>query len=264
MIVDFHVHCFPDGLAAKAIAELKAKAGIPQWSDGTIAGIKNSMKKAGISHSVVLSIATRPKQTKKITEWAASIQDHEITAFGSVHPESAEWKEELTILKDLGIKGIKLHPEYQEFFVDDERMYPIYDAAFSLGFIIVLHAGADLGYPAPYHCTPQRLRKVVDAFPGGRFVAAHMGGFKFWDDVEKYLVGTETYIDTSFSLGFMGREQVLRIVSNHGYDKMLFATDSPWSSQTDEVAAFKRLGLSEKEESAILGGNAAGLLGLTC
>lgn len=264
MIIDFHVHGFPDDLAARAVAALSERSRLVPHTDGTIGSIKASMREAGIDRSVVLSIATRPQQASNITRWAASIQDGSITAFGSIHPDSPDWRAELTAIWEAGLKGIKLHPDYQEFFVDEKRLFPIYEKAFDLGLIVVFHAGLDIGLPSPIHCTPGRLRRVVRSFPDGRIVAAHLGGFKSWDDVEKYLVGENIFLDTSFSLKWMERSRFLKILRTHGCDKLFFATDSPWSGQKEELELLRDLGLTPGEERAVTGGNAAKLLGLTC
>lgn len=260
MIIDFHVHCFTDELAAKAVPQLAKGANITARLDGTISSLKESMKKAGVDKSVVLSIATKPSQTEKINNWTAFIEDDSIIGFGSIHPENENWKEILSRLKKNGIKGIKLHPDYQKFFVDDKKMYPIYEWAVELGLIILFHAGVDIGLPDPCHATPERLRRVIDTFPEGKFVAAHMGGFSCWDEVEKHLVGTEIYFDTSYSLNFMDAEQVRRIINNHGYEKILFATDSPWGDQSEEVEKIREFSFGDEIESAILGLNARKLL----
>jgi len=260
MIIDFHVHCFTDELASKAIPQLARRANITPRLDGTISSMKESMKKAGVDKSVVLSIATKPSQVEKINTWTASIEDDSIVAFGSVHPDDENWKAELLRLKENGIKGIKLHPDYQKFFVDDKKLYPIYELAVELGLVVVFHAGVDIGLPKPYHATPEGLRRVIDDFPKGKFVAAHMGGFSYWDEVEKYIVGTEIYFDTSYSMSFMKAEQVRRIIDNHGYKKILFATDSPWGDQSEDVKKFREFSFSSEIESAILGLNAKELL----
>jgi len=260
MVVDFHVHCFPDQLAATAVPALAQRAGIPARLNGTVDDIKKSMKKANISKSVVLSIATKPTQTEKINNWAAEIQDDRIIAFGSIHPDYKEWEDELRRIKELGLKGIKLHPDYQEFFVDEERMFPIYELAFRLGLIILFHAGVDIGLPAPFHCTPDRLLKVVRAFPQGKIIAAHMGGYQYWNEVENLLVGENLYFDTSYSFGWLDEVQGKRIIKNHDYRKILFATDSPWGDQAEEVTKIKGLSLGNKVEDAILSGNAEKLL----
>ncbi|HOM01875.1 MAG TPA: TatD family hydrolase [Acetivibrio sp.] len=262
MVIDFHVHCFPDKLAPRAISQLAANAGIPPRVDGTIGGLKESMKKAGISKSVVLSIATKATQTENINDWSAEIQDEEIIAFGSIHPDYENWKTELFRIKGMGIKGIKFHPDYQKFFVDDKKMFPIYETAFGLGLIVIFHAGVDIGLPEPYHATPERLEKIVRTFPGCKVVAAHMGGYSFWDDVERFLVGTDIYLDTSYSLDFMDDEQAKRIIKNHDKKRILFATDSPWMDQEESLLKLKSLNLDKDTEDAILGLNAKALLEL--
>lgn len=260
MIIDFHVHCFADELALVAVPKLAECAKIPARLDGKVNSIKESMKKAGIDKSVVLSIATKPSQTEKINTWSSSIQDDSIIAFGSVHPEAGNWKDELFRLKEMGIKGIKFHPDYQKFFVDEKSMFPIYELAVNLGLVIVFHAGIDIGLPDPCHGTPDRLRRVIDTFPEGKFVAAHMGGFSYWNQVEEYLVGTGIYLDTSFGLRYMASEQSRRIINNHGYKKILFASDSPWGDQSEEVEKVREFSFDPEVESAILGLNAKRLL----
>lgn len=264
MIIDFHVHCFPDEIAERAVATLAEKANIPARSDGTVSGIKASMKKAGIDKSVVLSIATKPQQTQKITQWAQSVQDSSILTFGSIHPDCPDWGEELKRMGEAGMKGIKFHPEYQEFYVDDPKVFPIYEKAAEMGLIILFHAGADLGFPPPIHCTPVRLKKVVRTFTGAKIVAAHMGGYNCWDEVERHLAGEPLYFDTSFSLDEMSRKQFDRLVGAHGFQRLLFATDSPWREQSEEVEFLRNMCLPDDLLQAILGGNAAKLLGLTC
>ncbi len=260
MVIDFHTHCFADNIAARAVASIAQAADIPARSDGTVSGIRASMKKAGIDKSILLSIATKPQQTSKINQWAISIQDSDLIPFGSIHPDFDDWKNELDRLQQAGIRGIKFHPDYQQFYVDDPKMFPVYEKAAQLGLIMVFHAGVDLGLPAPYHCPPQRMRKVVRSFPDAKLVAAHMGGYQYWDEVERFLVGETLYLDTSFSLHGMSREQFLRILSGHGADRLLFASDSPWASQSEEVGRLQAMELPESVRQAILGGNAVKLL----
>lgn len=262
MIIDFHTHCFPDELAPKATAVLAERAGTPKRLEGTIGDLMASMDKSGVDASVVLGIATKPSQTRRINDWSDEINNERIIAFGSVHPDYEDWETELERISELGLKGIKFHPDYQDFFVDEPRMFPIYEKAFELGLIVLFHAGVDIGLPPPVHCTPQRLVKVLDAFEGGHIVAAHMGGHDYWKDVQKYLAGRDIYLDTAYSMEKMGRELFLEICNTHGYDKILFATDSPWTDQSEEIARLKSYKLGQSAENAILGGNAAALLGL--
>lgn len=262
MIIDFHTHCFPDELAGRAIPLLASRANIEPYTDGTVHGLRSSMRRAGISLSVVQPVATRPQQVRKINEWARSSQGGELLFFAAFHPDLEQPLEEIRLIKEQGFKGIKLHPDYQEFYVDDERLFPIYEAIFEEELIILFHAGVDVGLPPPVHCTPQRLARVLRHFPGGRIVAAHMGGYLCWEQVERELLGKEIFFDTSFSFRDLGRERMKRLILEHGPEKILFATDSPWTDQRAEVDNIRSLGLPEDVTVMILGLNAASLLGL--
>ncbi len=264
-IIDFHTHCFPDEIALKAIPELAARAGIKPASDGTISGLLESMKEAGITASVVHSIATKPTQNIKVNDWAASIMaagDGAVIPFATLHPAFEGWRNEVKRISRLGFKGVKFHPEYQDFYVNDKKMYPVYESIFNEGMMILFHAGVDIGFPGPYHCLPEMLGEVVGHFHGGRIIAAHMGGYNLYDDVEKYLAGRDLYFDTSYCLGEMGREKALKIIAAHGSDRILFASDSPWKGQAEMAAHLDALCLCDKDKAAISSGNAMRLLGL--
>ncbi len=260
IIIDFHTHCFPDELAPRAMGKLSAAANIPPFSDGTVAGLRRSMQKAGIGISVVLSIATKPEQVTNVNTWAASIQTDQIIPFGSLHPETADWQGEVERIVSLGIRGVKFHPDYQNFFVDDPRMFPIYEGLVEAGLIVLFHAGNDAAYQPPFRCTPPRLARVADAFPSGKFVAAHLGGYKYWDEVEEHLVGRNLYFDTSFSLGHMTAEQWQRICRTHGFDRILFGTDSPWTDQSEQLDQLRAQVAGEMLRK-VTSENAAQLLG---
>lgn len=262
MVIDIHTHCFSDKIAARAVRTLAQRSSLSPFTDGTVDGLKNSMTKSGVDISVVQTIATKPDQTTGINRWAYEVQDKNILCFGTIHPECTEWLSEIKWLAEMGFKGVKFHPDYQNFFVDEPRLLPIYQSLFEHGLVILFHAGIDVGLPRPYHCTPQRLVKVIDLFPGSKIVAAHMGGWRSWDDVEKYLMGRDLYFDTSFSYSELGSEHMERIIRQHGADKILFGTDSPWTDQAMEISDIKSLNLRVEETNMILGGNAKRLLKL--
>ncbi len=260
IIIDFHTHCFPDKIADRAVATLAERAKTPPRLNGTVSDIRRSMKSAGLDASVVLSIATKPEQTENINNWSAQIQGKGVVAFGSIHPLYENWRNELRRFKDLGLKGLKFHPDYQNFFVDDENMYPIYEEIVQLGLIMVFHCGVDIGLKGPYHCEPGRLIRITRDFPKAKIVAAHMGGYAYWDDVEKYLVGENVYLDTAYCLEKMDLNQTLRIIKDHDYRKILFATDSPWCDQEEEINKLRRLNLGSDKYNAIIGSNGEALL----
>ncbi len=263
MIIDFHTHCFPDKIAQRAIAALSAASGglIPH-TDGTAQGLIAFMDKEGVDKSVVLNIATNPHQQHSVNDFAKSIDSETLIAFGSIHPDSPDALCELERIKSLGLKGVKFHPEYQNFFVDDPKMKPIYNKISELGLITVFHAGSDLGYEPPYHCVPTRMVKAMEWFNGSPVVAAHLGGFGYSEDVVKLLCGTDIYLDTAFAYGAVPKKTILRMLEKHGVEKILFATDCPWHNAALEKRMLSTLGLSDGELELIYHGNAEKLLGI--
>ena len=272
MVIDFHTHCFADKIAENAISALtKNNPNEGPYLNGTIKNLQASAEKAGIDYNVIASIATKPSQFKVISDWSIEIKnERRIIPFGSIHPENKDFKDELKRLHAAGIKGIKMHHDYQNSFVDDEKLYPIYEEISNLGFVILFHAGLDIGLPEPVHCPPARLIKVVKDFPDLIIVAAHLGGDDVsyddnkYNDVTKYLAGKapNLYFDTSYTLKYMPAEKGLKLIRSLGTDKVLFGTDSPWTDQLEEVERIKNIGLNKNELDMILYQNAAKLLKL--
>ncbi len=266
MLIDFHTHIFPTKIADMAIKVLKAgmlkEQGYciePQY-DGTVDGLKAMMQKNNIDISVTLPIATRPKNTASINTFVKGITDSGIISFATVHPESDNYREELEQIAESGFKGIKLHPEFQHFYIDSKESVDILQTAEKLGLYVVIHAGADIGMPPPVHCTPKMLKNVLSYISGKYLIAAHLGGYGMWDDVEKYLCGTEIYMDTAFLSRIIDGEQLKRIIKSHGSDKILFGSDAPWENPADTVAMINSLGLDRAELDNIFYKNAQRIL----
>ena len=262
MIIDFHTHIFPDKIAERSVKYLAEKSGIEHNTDGTVAGLLKSMEEGRIDLSVVLPVATKPEQFSSITKFACFLNEtyDNIHSFGGLHPLSENYKEELNIIKREGLKGVKLHPDYQGMFIDDIRYKRIIYEASALGLIVLLHAGRDIGYPEPVHCPPDRTLRVIEEIRPEKLVLAHLGGWRQWDAVEELLCGKNVWLDTAFCLEYISKEQFFRIIETHGFEKILFATDSPWSVQGDYVNRMEALIEDEGVRNAILGGNAERLL----
>ncbi len=283
MIIDFHTHIFPDFLAQKAIHKLEKMTYTKAFVDGTLEGLQESMEEAKVDLSVLLPVATSPKQVVTCNNGAIEINQMEpnkFISFGAMHPDFEDYKEELKRIKNAGIKGIKLHPDYQETMFDDIRYKRIIDVATELDFIISIHAGLDIGLCDPIHATPKRIRNVIQEVQPKKLVLAHMGGFQLWEEVLAVLGGEEVYFDTAFSLGdikywdvtpvdieklkMMATEQFMEFLNVFGEDRILFATDSPWCGQKEMIVEIEKLPLSREQKEKILGGNAAKLLQLAC
>lgn len=271
MIIDFHTHIFPDKIAEKTIKVLEKNIldiqGKQMYAhlNGTLSDLKRSMKENSIDYSVVMPIATTVTQSNTINNFASSINGHDgIYSFGSIHPMQDNWEEELERIVGLGLHGVKLHPEYQGFYVDSVQAVRVLKKCEKLGLLVTLHTGRDVGIKPPVHCLPEDLRRTVEKLDNGgaNVIAAHMGGWLEWESVVKYLTGTEIMLDTSFSMRFMEKAVLEKIFEKHSMDKILFGSDSPWDNQGKSVKDILDLGLNREDCDKILFANAKRLLGL--
>ncbi|MBN2036906.1 MAG: amidohydrolase family protein [Chitinispirillaceae bacterium] len=261
--MDFHTHCFPDHLAARAIEHVLATSpGAKKWTDGTMSGLRRSMAAAGITQAVVLPVATKASQVTPINRGAPLLAADDIIPFGTLHPKTETVIEEVAFLKQSTIRGIKLHPEFQDFYMDDPAVFPIYDALSEAGLILVFHAGTDPGPFSNDHSLPHRLLAVHKAFPRLTIVASHMGGHQVWDQVEELLVGVPVYFETSTAPENFAREPFVRMCRRHGMDRVLFGSDSPWFDQAYDRQWIARSGLTDQELEMVFFDNGAALLGL--
>lgn len=261
MVIDFHTHCYADKIAKTVIDLFKEKSGLEPVLDGTAQGLKDHMRACGVDRSVVLPVATNPGQVKIINDWAKASRCSELCFFGAVHPEESDFYKTLSELKKDGFRGVKLHADYQGFYADEERMFPLYEAIRDVGLILMLHAGLDNVYPVPSHCTPVMIRNIVDNVPGIKLIAAHMGGHVLWRDAEELLVGLPIYMDTSYSQYALTKSDMERIIKKHGSERILFGSDSPWKREDTELKMINALDLPKDDIDNILYRNALSLIG---
>lgn len=270
MVIDFHTHIFPDAIAEKTVGHLKNIAKIEAYTAGTTKGLFASMEESGIACCVVQPVVTSVRQFDSITRFAYELNEkygdsgleHRLLSFGGIHPDSPDYKGQLRILAAAGFQGIKLHPDYQGVNFNDVRYKQLVSEATELGMTIMVHAGIDVGYPRPVHCTPEMAFEVISEVKPDKLVLAHYGGWRLWDEVEHFLAGENVYLDTAFTQGYLSEEQFLRILKRHGSDKILFATDSPWAGQRETFAWISNMGIPKEQLEQILHGNAERLLGM--
>jgi len=263
MIVDFHTHTFPDKIAARTIEYLSKKGNITPHTDGTLEGLKSSMKKSGVDISVVLPVATSPKQVDSINRLSAELNGKDgVYYFGAIHPDSENIGEILDFIKSAGLVGIKIHPDYQDTFFDDGRYVNIIAEAAKRDLLTVTHAGVDIAYTDCVHCTPDMILRVMNKLGtsiDNKLVLAHLGGFGLPDEVIEKLVGKPVYMDTAAVLDLYP-DKCIEIMRRHGFDKILFASDSPWADQKKFISAVKDMRLDRADEERVFCKNALALL----
>lgn len=262
MIIDTHVHTFPDAIASKAITKLQRISGITPCTDGTVDGTLSFMNEIGVDKFINLNIATSPTQQTTINNVAAELnkkyQDNYMISFGSVHQSNPDKIAELDRIKELNIRGIKLHPDYQNFFIDDVELFSIYDKCSQLDLPIVFHSGWDCYSPDVIHAPPERSAKIAKAFPKLKIVLAHFGGLKQWDDVLKYLAGLENvYMDTAMLASCCDNiDTIIKILNKHPAENVMLGSDCPWENPLESVKFVMKLPICDDLKEKILSKNA--------
>lgn len=268
MIIDFHTHVFPNKIAAATISSLAKMGGTTPYSDGTYNGLYSRLNECGISLAINLPVLTKPSQFESVLRFASEINSHgsagKILSFAGIHPDSEDIQGEMKRIYDSGFLGIKIHPDYQNTYFDDERYVRIISEAKKYGLITVTHAGPDIAYKGrAVRCTPRRVLNLLEKIGGyEKLVLAHLGGGGIYEEVCRELCGRDIYLDTAFSLDFTTKEELIGIVEKHGEDKILFATDSPWADISRYTKYFSSLPVSEQAREKILYKNAKKLLNL--
>ncbi len=277
MLFDCHAHAFADKIADKAVQQLIDYYKIPTLNGGRLADLINNANQAKLDAFILLVAATKPEQVKPANDWILEIATKSqteleestglgrvprIIPFGSFHPYDPNWQAEIKRLKAAGIKGIKLHPEFQGIDLDDPHLYPFFEEI-NDRFALMIHVGDPKVSPANFS-TPRKVAAILKKFPKLKIIAAHMGGLYFWDEVLEELAGKDVYLDTSSALPYIDPKTLQKIFMKHDYSKILFGSDYPLNTPQREFELLERiLWLSATAKERIYGQNCAELLGQT-
>lgn len=270
MIIDIHTHTYPDKIAGKVVASLSAAAeNTPPMTLGTEDSLIESMKKAGVTYSIIQPVATRPDQSESINRKVASVHERhpELISFGAMHPDNENYREIILKLKADGIRGIKLHPVYQNVPFDDIRFMRIIDCCEENGLAALVHAGKDIGFPnGDDIIPPERIANVIRTLHPDKLILAHMAAWECWDRIDEILEAGSFYADTAFSVKpdtdpqnyprLMEKPAFEALVRKIGVDRVLFGSDSPWQGQKELVETIKNCNFSAEELEKIFRKNA--------
>ena len=269
MIVDFHTHIFPDKIAAKTISLLSEKGGTPAFSDGSVAGLLCQMEQGGVDVAVTLPVLTSPGQFESVNRFAAQInqrferEPRRLISFAGIHPGCDGIEEKMKWIRENGFLGVKIHPDYQETFITDESYVRILECAREYDLIVVTHAGVDGAYrDRPVRCPPLLAKELIRKVPHSKLVLAHLGGNERFEEVLELLCGEDVYLDTAYVLPQMDKDVFQRILNKHGAERILFASDSPWSSIRQSASLVREFAPDITTEEKILWKNAKDLLGI--
>ena len=260
--IDAHCHIYPEAIAERAVAGTDNFYSLHSVYKGTVSDLIEKGTTAGIDRFIVQSVATSPKQVKSINEFIAkevSLYPDKLTGLGTMHPESNDIKGDIEHLLELGLKGVKLHPDIQAFKIDDYRCLKIYELCEEKGLAILMHTG-DSRYD---YSNPNRMLPILEIYTNLTVIGAHLGGWSMWEEAKEKLAGHKNfYVDTCSCFPFMKKEKALELIRRYGADKVLFGTDYPMWDYKRELDYFLSLGLDESEKESILNINAKKLFGL--
>jgi hypothetical protein len=262
VVIDFHTHIYPEDEAREAIAAVKRNFGIIAPETGTLAGLLASMKKAGINNSVLLPVARLPEEVRPKNKWVKSIAREGIVPFGAIHPLQKDLEEELDILLEDGICGVKIVPSLEKIYPDDDRCDLLYESLIEREMIIVFHAGAEPVERGEIFGTPERFSSMTESYPELKVVLTHLGGFRMWDDVLRYLIphGDCVCFDCAYVWGYLTKDRIAELIRSIGVDHVLFGTDYPWATPARDIELVKGLDLLEDDITKILHSNGEMLL----
>lgn len=258
-IIDFHTHVYPEAIARKAADNVRAfYDGIGNDQiDGSVTTLLDRADNARITECAILPVATKPERTRHINEFIireATAQPR-FYGFGTVHAAMDGLMDEVAFIQESGLQGIKVHPDYQTFAIDDPRMFPVYEQIQGV-MPIVFHMG-DLRYDYSH---PARLRRVLDMFPKLQAIAAHFGGYQVRPAAKEVLTDTNCLFDTSSSLMFMEPGEAEDYIRHYGAERFLYGSDFPMWDPVVELERFLKLDLTDDEKEQIAWKTAAELL----
>jgi len=254
---DAHAHIYPEKIAEKATAAVGAFYNLKMNHVGLPGVLVQQGGGAGLDRFVVCSVATKVEQVRSINRFIESAcrEYPQFVGLAAWHPGVADVEGELDDIQSRGLKGVKLHPDFQEFQIDDPKLLPFYRAVQRRGLPILFHTGDK----RKDYSSPRRLARLLDKLPELCCIAAHLGGYTEWEAARECLDGPNVYVDTSSSLAFISREEALESIAHFGTDRVMFGTDFPMWLAGEELEAFFGLGLSQEENRAILYDNFARL-----
>lgn len=260
-IIDSHCHIYPKKIVDRAVPATDAFYNVKSFCRGTVEDLLIKGDEAGIDRFLVQSVATTPKQVKSINTFIANeVAAHpdKLTGLGTLHPDSEDQAGDVEHLIGLGLKGVKLHPDIQNFDIDDPRCIKIYELCKDR-LPILMHTG-DNRYD---HSNPNRLLPVLRQFPDLTVIGAHFGGWSIWEEASKaYCDLDNLFVDCSSSFYCLTKEKAREIIERYGVDKVMFATDYPMWSPEKELEFFLSLGFTKEENEKMLSGNARKIFGI--
>ena len=259
-IIDFHTHIYPSKIADKAVKSVGDFYNIDMTGNGIADSLIRQGSKAGVDAYVVHSVAVTKNTVRAINDFISSEckLHNEFFGFGTLHADFEDKISECERIKELNLCGLKLHPDTQCFYIDDEKMFEVYDFLSQNNMPLLVHTG-DYRYDFSH---PRRFKRVLENFPKLTAIGAHFGGWSMFDLAYEYLADMNCYVDTSSSYFMLGMKRAKELIRLYGAERVLFGSDFPMWNSANELELFYSMKLNDDENELILHKNAERILGI--
>lgn len=251
-VIDTHAHIYPDAIALRAAQSTGEFYELPMCMDGTLSTLLARSAQAGISRSLVHSVAVTWERVHSVNDYlmrTAAADPQRLIGFGSLHPDHPDVRGELERIKAGGLLGVKLHPDIQQFHIDEPKSIALFEEMADLHMPLLIHTG-DFRHP---YSQPRRMAAALDQVPALRAICAHLGGWSVWDEAWRELAGRpNVWVDTSSSLYALSPEDAVGIIRRYGSTRVFFGTDYPMWDPVEEKERFDALPLTQAEREDIL------------
>lgn len=255
-IIDAHCHVYPEKIASKAVHGTDTFYNIVSKCKGTLSDLMEIKKQSNIDKFIVQSVATTPHQVNSINEFIAKeveLFPETFVGLGTLHQDSSTMKQDVEHIIELGLKGVKLHPDIQNFKIDDEKYFEMYELLSKHNLPLLMHTG-DYRYD---NTNPNRVIPLLKTFPKLTLIGAHFGGWSIYDEASKQLCSFENfYVDCSSSFYYIKPSVAVEIIKRYGTDKVLFGSDYPMWKPEEELNYFLGLNFSREDNEKMLSQNA--------
>lgn len=271
MIIDIHAH--------PVFASMPIHPGVHQLSETyysrkalilTLEDFIKELDRAGVDRVVLLTVCWKGQPMRVRNEATAEIIKRYperfigFASFDPNDPKQAVEEVEYAVHK-LGFRGVKTIAQNVEIFYNDRRYYPIYDKVQELGVPILFHTGPSFLHTRTLFGDPMTLEDVAVDFPKMNIILAHMGMQRYMDVHSLLVRHPNVYADLSFWPLHPAYAPLIPwgLLERTVSQKILLGSDFPvGQSPSEAIDAVKRLLISERFKSQILGENAARLLSL--
>jgi len=199
-----------------------------------------------------------------------------LCGFGTIDIHGKNLADQVQQASALGLKGLKLHPNHQQFDILSDQAREVYATAEALNLFVTFHSGVHRYRLDHYRVT--KFDEVAWHFPKLRFSLEHVGGWSFFNEAVAVIVNnipfppvpgkrckvfaglTSVFTPDFLPFWYMSPERMKELIKQVGIEQIIFGLDFPYNPVKHTklaIAAIKGLNLSLDDEKLLLGGNLA-------